>query len=134
MVIYAPLWDKGFRRYVRICPVRGRRSGCGCMLHAGARRAPADASFFSSLAFFVFFLFFLSLLVRQKDIAATIKKDFDQLHGPKWHCIVGRHFGSFVTAESDHFVHLYLGKVRAWHRKDDIGGSQGGRVEELANV
>ncbi|CAM9452004.1 unnamed protein product [Scytosiphon promiscuus] len=46
-----------------------------------------------------------------EDIAAAVKKDFDELHGAKWHCIVGKHFGSFVTAESNHFVHLHLGKV-----------------------
>ncbi|CAM9487360.1 unnamed protein product, partial [Ectocarpus sp. 6 AP-2014] len=46
-----------------------------------------------------------------EDIAAYIKKDFDERHGAKWHCIVGKHFGSFVTAESNGFVHLHLSKV-----------------------
>ncbi|CAM9982766.1 unnamed protein product [Pylaiella littoralis] len=46
-----------------------------------------------------------------EDMAALIKQDFDQMHGAKWHCIVGRHFGSFVTAEKSHFVHLHVGKV-----------------------
>ncbi|CAN0335731.1 unnamed protein product [Ectocarpus sp. 12 AP-2014] len=46
-----------------------------------------------------------------EDIAAYIKKAFDEQHGAKWHCIVGKHFGSFVTAESNGFVHLHLGKV-----------------------
>ncbi|CAN0405181.1 unnamed protein product, partial [Ectocarpus sp. 12 AP-2014] len=39
-----------------------------------------------------------------EDIAAYIKKAFDEQHGAKWHCIVGKHFGSFVTAESNGFV------------------------------
>ncbi|ORX50154.1 dynein light chain 1, cytoplasmic [Hesseltinella vesiculosa] len=33
----------------------------------------------------------------EKDIAAHIKREFDKKYGPTWHCVVGRHFGSFVT-------------------------------------
>ncbi|GAB4851303.1 Dynein light chain Tctex-type [Ancistrocladus abbreviatus] len=29
----------------------------------------------------------------EKDVAETIKKEFDKKHGPTWHCIVGRNFG-----------------------------------------
>ncbi len=29
----------------------------------------------------------------EKDIAAYIKKEFDQKYSPTWHCIVGRNFG-----------------------------------------
>lgn len=32
-----------------------------------------------------------------RAIAGRIKKEFDRLYGPAWHCIVGRSFGSFVT-------------------------------------
>ena len=32
-------------------------------------------------------------LVEDKDIARSIKQEFDKNHGPTWHCIVGRHFG-----------------------------------------
>ncbi|KAL9259820.1 Dynein light chain 2, cytoplasmic-like protein [Drosera capensis] len=28
----------------------------------------------------------------EKDVAETIKKEFDEKHGPTWHCIVGRNF------------------------------------------
>lgn len=35
----------------------------------------------------------------EKNIAAYIKKEFDKRHGPTWHCIVGKHFGSYVTHE-----------------------------------
>ncbi|XP_022955505.1 dynein 8 kDa light chain, flagellar outer arm-like [Cucurbita moschata] len=44
----------------------------------------------------------------EKDVAEHIKKEFDQRHGPTWHCIVGRNFGSYVTHESNHFVYFYL--------------------------
>ena len=29
----------------------------------------------------------------EKEIAENIKKEFDKVHGPTWHCIVGRNFG-----------------------------------------
>ncbi|KAJ9536924.1 hypothetical protein OSB04_029657 [Centaurea solstitialis] len=30
----------------------------------------------------------------EKDVAEQIKKEFDKNHGPTWHCIVGKNFGS----------------------------------------
>jgi len=47
----------------------------------------------------------------EKDIAAFIKKEFDQKHQPAWHCIVGRNFGSFVTHETKHFIYFYIDQV-----------------------
>ncbi|KAI4364455.1 hypothetical protein MLD38_020545 [Melastoma candidum] len=44
----------------------------------------------------------------EKDVAEHIKKEFDKKHGPSWHCIVGRNFGSYVTHETNHFVYFYL--------------------------
>lgn len=32
-----------------------------------------------------------------RDMAGSIKKEFDRVYGPAWHCIVGKAFGSFVT-------------------------------------
>ncbi|CAL5397123.1 unnamed protein product [Camellia sinensis] len=32
-----------------------------------------------------------------KHIAYSLKKEFDEVYGPAWHCIVGSSFGSFVT-------------------------------------
>ena len=40
----------------------------------------------------------------EKDIAAHIKKEFDRRHGPTWHVVVGKNFGSYVT----HGSHLIL--------------------------
>ncbi|KAJ9089485.1 Dynein light chain [Entomophthora muscae] len=45
----------------------------------------------------------------EKDIAASLKKQFDQKYGLTWHCVVGRSFGSFVTHESKFFIYFYLG-------------------------
>jgi len=47
----------------------------------------------------------------EKDVAAYIKKEFDRKHGPTWHVIVGRNFGSYVTHETKHFIYFYLGQV-----------------------
>ncbi|KAK7292258.1 hypothetical protein RIF29_08036 [Crotalaria pallida] len=44
----------------------------------------------------------------EKEVAEHIKKEFDKRHGPTWHCIVGRNFGSYVTHETNHFVYFYL--------------------------
>ena len=33
----------------------------------------------------------------EKDIAAAIKKEFDQRWQPTWHVVVGKNFGSYVT-------------------------------------
>ena len=45
----------------------------------------------------------------EREIASYIKKEFDQKDGPTWHCIVGRHFGSYVTHDAKHFIYFYLG-------------------------
>ncbi|WPT14446.1 Dynein light chain 2, cytoplasmic [Picochlorum sp. SENEW3] len=47
----------------------------------------------------------------ERDIAASLKKDFDGKYGPTWHCIVGSNFGSYVTHESRHFIYFYLNKL-----------------------
>lgn len=43
-----------------------------------------------------------------KEIAGYIKKEFDRKYGPTWHCIVGKHFGSFLSHESKHFLYFIL--------------------------
>lgn len=47
----------------------------------------------------------------EQDVAAFIKKRFDQLYGSTWHCIVGADFGSFVSHQKHRFIYLYLGNV-----------------------
>ncbi|CAL0301336.1 unnamed protein product [Lupinus luteus] len=36
----------------------------------------------------------------EKDVAEQIKKEFDKMHGPTWHCIVGRNFASCCSMTS----------------------------------
>ena len=66
----------------------------------------------------------------EKDIAAQIKKEFDRRHGPTWHVVVGKNFGSYVThgmhafllfacavpvtisfQETKHFIYFYIGSL-----------------------
>ncbi|KAI0040560.1 outer dynein arm light chain 8 [Auriscalpium vulgare] len=47
----------------------------------------------------------------EKDIAAQIKKEFDRRHGPVWHVVVGKNFGSYVTHETKHFIYFYIGSL-----------------------
>lgn len=50
-----------------------------------------------------------------KDCAQMIKQDVEEKLGPTWHCIVGTHFGSFVTHESKNLLFFYIGHmVRIW--------------------
>lgn len=46
--------------------------------------------------------------IGSRDIAGSIKKEFDQIYGPAWHCIVGKAFGSFVTHEAHCFIFFYI--------------------------
>ncbi|KAI5735603.1 dynein light chain LC6, flagellar outer arm-like [Diaphorina citri] len=43
------------------------------------------------------------------DLAAYIKKEFENKYGPAWHCVVGQGFGSFVTHDRSSFIYLYIG-------------------------
>ncbi|XP_022090746.1 dynein light chain LC6, flagellar outer arm-like [Acanthaster planci] len=47
----------------------------------------------------------------EKDIAAYVKKEFDKAYNPTWHCIVGKHYGSYVTHETKQFIYFYLGQI-----------------------
>ncbi|KAF8517188.1 outer dynein arm light chain 8 [Hysterangium stoloniferum] len=47
----------------------------------------------------------------EKDIAANVKKEFDRKHGPTWHVVVGKNFGSYVTHETKHFIYFYIGPL-----------------------
>lgn len=53
----------------------------------------------------------LSTYKIEKDIAAFLKKELDQLYGPTWHVIVGKSFGSYVTHEQGYFVYFYIGDM-----------------------
>ncbi|KAK3031743.1 hypothetical protein RJ639_036623 [Escallonia herrerae] len=41
-------------------------------------------------------------------LASTLKKEFDGVYGPAWHCIVGTSFGSFVTHSVGGFLYFSM--------------------------
>lgn len=43
-----------------------------------------------------------------KSLAFTLKKEFDGVYGPAWHCIVGTSFGSFVTHSVGGFMYFSM--------------------------
>ncbi|KAH7528534.1 hypothetical protein FEM48_Zijuj05G0082300 [Ziziphus jujuba var. spinosa] len=43
-----------------------------------------------------------------KTLALTLKKEFDGIYGPAWHCIVGTSFGSFVTHSVGGFLYFSM--------------------------
>ncbi|CDP10382.1 unnamed protein product [Coffea canephora] len=46
-----------------------------------------------------------------KHMAYNIKKEFDKVYGPAWHCIVGSSFGSFVTHATGCFLYFSMEKL-----------------------
>ncbi|KAI3701483.1 hypothetical protein L6452_26594 [Arctium lappa] len=46
-----------------------------------------------------------------KQIALNMKKEFDKIYGPAWHCIVGSSFGSFVTHATGCFLYFSMEKL-----------------------
>ena len=48
---------------------------------------------------------------KEKDVSEFIKKFFDLTYGPNWHCCVGKHFASYVTYQSKHYIFFYIGAM-----------------------
>ncbi|KAJ4950404.1 hypothetical protein NE237_027236 [Protea cynaroides] len=46
-----------------------------------------------------------------KHMAYNMKKEFDRVYGPAWHCIVGSSFGSFVTHATGCFLYFSIEKI-----------------------
>ncbi|KAK6945073.1 Dynein light chain, type 1/2 [Dillenia turbinata] len=46
-----------------------------------------------------------------KHMASTMKKEFDKVYGPAWHCIVGSDFGSYVTHSTGCFLYFSMEKL-----------------------
>jgi len=44
-------------------------------------------------------------------ISENIKNFFDRTYAPNWHCVVGKHFASYVTYTSKHYIFFYIGQM-----------------------
>ncbi len=47
----------------------------------------------------------------EKEISEFLKLFFDKKYSPNWHCVVGKHFASFVTYTSKHYIFFYIGQM-----------------------
>mmetsp|Transcript_34184 Transcript_34184/g.51577 ORF Transcript_34184/g.51577 Transcript_34184/m.51577 type:complete len:98 (-) Transcript_34184:172-465(-) len=47
----------------------------------------------------------------EREIANFLKKEFDKRHGPFWHVVVGKNFGSYVTHETKNFIYFYCDQL-----------------------
>ena len=47
----------------------------------------------------------------EREIASHLKQELESAYGPTWHCIVGRHFGSFLTHEKNCYAYFYVGQM-----------------------
>merc|ERR1712094_143271 len=45
------------------------------------------------------------------EMANSISSYFNAKYHPTWHCIVGKNFGAFCTAETKTFAYFYLGQT-----------------------
>ncbi|KAL3312136.1 hypothetical protein Ciccas_009275 [Cichlidogyrus casuarinus] len=41
-------------------------------------------------------------------LASKIKEEFDKRFGAAWHCFIGYNFGSYISHESGHFIHMNI--------------------------
>jgi len=47
----------------------------------------------------------------EKEISEFLKTYFDNKYSPNWHCVVGKHFASYVTYTSKHYIFFYIGQM-----------------------
>lgn len=45
----------------------------------------------------------------EREVAEFMKNFFDKNYSPNWHCVVGKHFASYVTYTSKHYIFFYIG-------------------------
>ncbi|XP_059444631.1 dynein light chain 1, cytoplasmic-like [Corylus avellana] len=53
-------------------------------------------------------------------LARALKKEFDSLYGPAWHCVVGTSFGSFVTHSPGAFVYFSIDSLSVLLFKTEV--------------
>ncbi|XP_054812972.1 uncharacterized protein LOC129313688 [Prosopis cineraria] len=53
-------------------------------------------------------------------LARALKKEFDSVYGPAWHCVIGRSFGSFVTHTAGGFVYFSIDSLSVLLFKTEV--------------
>uniref|UniRef100_A0A5S6R3H2 Dynein light chain n=1 Tax=Trichuris muris TaxID=70415 RepID=A0A5S6R3H2_TRIMR len=52
----------------------------------------------------------LNKQMTERNVAAEIKRGFDNFYGGKWQCIVGREFSCHCDHEPNCFIYYFIGK------------------------
>ncbi|KAL5097967.1 hypothetical protein RYX36_002294 [Vicia faba] len=47
-------------------------------------------------------------LLKDKEAAGEIKKEFDKRHGPHWHCIIGASYGLYINYRPKCHIFFYM--------------------------
>ncbi|CAI8590121.1 unnamed protein product [Vicia faba] len=47
-------------------------------------------------------------LLKDKEAAEEIKKEFDKRHGPHWHCIIGASYGLYINYRPKCHIFFYM--------------------------
>ena len=66
----------------------------------------------------------------EKEISECIKTFFDKKYSPNWHCVVGKHFASYATYTSKHYIFFYIGQMaillcKLWRGKNKYSAETG---------
>ena len=49
--------------------------------------------------------------VNESDLSLHLKDFFDKKYSPNWHCVAGKHFASYVTYTTKHYIFFYVGQL-----------------------
>merc|ERR1712080_372010 len=52
----------------------------------------------------------LNVMFHEQQVAQFMKNQFEKKFKSKWHCIVGRNFGAYVTHEVGCYIYFYIGQ------------------------
>ncbi|KAH8850334.1 Dynein light chain LC6, flagellar outer arm [Schistosoma japonicum] len=50
----------------------------------------------------------MKILRHDKDVASTLKRQFNDKYGRTWHCVVGSNFGSNVSHIDEGFIYFFV--------------------------
>uniref|UniRef100_A0A915EJB5 Dynein light chain n=1 Tax=Ditylenchus dipsaci TaxID=166011 RepID=A0A915EJB5_9BILA len=77
----------------------------------------------------------LSKFTVEKDAARYIKQEFDKVHGKQWHCVLGQHFGCYVSHHLAQFTYFYVNSIAVMlYRTTDIANVCGKTPKDLSTV
>ncbi|CAH8434874.1 unnamed protein product [Schistosoma rodhaini] len=49
----------------------------------------------------------MRVLQHDKDVASTLKREFNEKYGRTWHCVVGSNYGSNISHVDEGFIYFF---------------------------